>query len=294
MQKTLVIFVLFFLSTVSFAHAFTGMSADELRAEIARLTRVAEHIRAQLRLYGDDPSTVHPGEPINDGQVPSTTEGGPCLHTNLQMSRGDYGGSVSTLQQFLADQGVYSQALITGYFGPATERGVQAWQARYGIVNSGTPASTGYGRVGPSTLHAMHKGCPGGAYTGISGSLHHRAVAKKTKRKKKKGILVEHYTLSLNPTRGIMPLSVTADFTITGSTCTSYLLDWGDGALPISYNSQQSTGCKPLPIHITRTHIYNTAGEHTVVFKTGKAPLTKIQQVSTLPVQVLGLPQTSY
>ena len=52
-QKVLLfIFVLFLIST-SNASASTGMTADELRAEIARLSRVAEMIRAQLIKYGD-------------------------------------------------------------------------------------------------------------------------------------------------------------------------------------------------------------------------------------------------
>ena len=297
-QKILLfIFISFLISTTNVSAA-TGMTADELRAEIARLSRVAETIRAQLIKYGNDPNTVSPS--INNSNPNSGTgtvgnytgAGNGCLQTNKQMKRRHSGGSVSTLQKFLVQQRVYSASLVTGYFGPATEAGVQAWQASHGIVSSGTPASTGYGKVGPSTLQAMHAGCQGGKYTGPSGSLIGNGIS--TKPKKPKGIQVEKYSLTLNPTRGIAPMTVTADFSITGSTCTSYLLDWGDGALPESYDSGKSGGCTALPIHITKTHIYNATGIHTVLFKTGKAPITKIKTVSNLDITIIGAPRTSY
>lgn len=69
-------------------------------------------------------------------------------------------GQVGKLQQFLArDPSIYPEARITGYFGPATERAVQRWQAAHGIVSSGDPDSTGYGYVGPKTRAAMAQGC---------------------------------------------------------------------------------------------------------------------------------------
>ncbi len=275
----------FFISSTP-VYAVTGMTADELRAEIARLTRVADSIRAQLLKFGDDPSTVLPG--VTNPNPIINSGGTACLQTNKQMRRGQSGGSVSTLQQFMVSQGVYSPDLVTGYFGPATERGVQTWQARAGIVSYGTPATTGYGKVGPATLRAMHAGCPGGVYTGPSGSLvDSNSNTINNTSNTPKTIPVERYTLSLNPTKGIAPMTVTADFSITGSTCTSYVLDWGDGSLPVSYNSNKSTECTPLPINITRTHIYNTPGTYTLKFKNGKGPITKIKQVSELKIEAL-------
>lgn len=287
-RNLLLIIIAFVLSTTSVSAA-TGMNADELRTEIARLSRVAESIRTQLLKYGSDPSTVLPGTITTPGAYAGTA----CLQTNRQMKRGNSGGSVSTLQQFLAQQGVYSASLVTGYFGPATESGVQKWQASHGVVAYGTPATTGYGNVGPATLRAMHAGCSGGAYTGSSGSLTGGTTSSSTGGTgitTPKRVSVEKYTLSLNPTRGLAPMRVTVDFSITGSTCTSYLLDWGDNSLPISYNSNKTEDCVPLPIKITRTHIYNNAGIHIVRFKNGKAPITKIKQVSELKVEVIGTP----
>lgn len=63
------------------------------------------------------------------------------------------GGDVSRLQQFLAkDPSLYPEGLVTGFYGPATVRAVQRYQAQNGIISYGTPETTGYGAVGPATL----------------------------------------------------------------------------------------------------------------------------------------------
>lgn len=68
------------------------------------------------------------------------------------LSRDMHNSDVSRLQQLLAsDPSLYPEGLITGYFGALTEQAVQRFQAKYGIVRSGTPDSTGYGSVGPKT-----------------------------------------------------------------------------------------------------------------------------------------------
>jgi peptidoglycan hydrolase-like protein with peptidoglycan-binding domain len=65
---------------------------------------------------------------------------------------------VANLQIVLAkDAALYPEAAVTGTFGPATERAVQRWQAKYGIVSAGSPASTGYGAVGARTLALLQQ-----------------------------------------------------------------------------------------------------------------------------------------
>jgi len=83
-----------------------------------------------------------------------------CAPLTRQLKRGvrDSGmaGEVVRLQSFLArDKEIYPEGLITGYFGVFTERAVQKWQARYGIVSSGDIMTTGYGLVGPKTRSKM-------------------------------------------------------------------------------------------------------------------------------------------
>ncbi len=62
------------------------------------------------------------------------------------------GDDVKALQEFFAqDSAVYPEGLTTGYFGPATLRAIQRFQAKNSIVSSGTPETTGYGALGPKT-----------------------------------------------------------------------------------------------------------------------------------------------
>lgn len=70
-----------------------------------------------------------------------------------QLDLGDRGAEVTELQTYLATNAtIYPSGLVTGYFGPLTQAGVERFQTAQGIVTSGTPASTGYGRVGPTTM----------------------------------------------------------------------------------------------------------------------------------------------
>lgn len=66
------------------------------------------------------------------------------------LSLGMRGDDVLALQQFLADEGYYT-GIVGGYFGELTQTAVQAYQRVHGIVSGGTPATTGYGAVGPRT-----------------------------------------------------------------------------------------------------------------------------------------------
>ncbi|MEK7650243.1 MAG: peptidoglycan-binding protein [Patescibacteria group bacterium] len=70
-----------------------------------------------------------------------------------QLDFGSTGSDVTQLQTYLAtNASMYPSGLITGYFGPLTQAAVQRFQEAQGIVSSGSPASTGYGRVGPTTM----------------------------------------------------------------------------------------------------------------------------------------------
>lgn len=79
------------------------------------------------------------------------------------MDFGARGTNVTNLQTFLASNpSFYPEGLVTGYFGALTRAAVQRFQAFYGIVSSGTAASTGYGRVGPMTLARINSLIAGG------------------------------------------------------------------------------------------------------------------------------------
>lgn len=49
------------------------------------------------------------------------------------------------------DAELYPEGIISGFFGSLTQKAVQRFQVKHGIVSSGTPGTTGYGHVGPKT-----------------------------------------------------------------------------------------------------------------------------------------------
>lgn len=63
-----------------------------------------------------------------------------------------YDGSVASLQDCLTFEGVFpSNVTARGYYGAITIKAVQDFQVKHGIVYSGSPDTTGFGRVGPKT-----------------------------------------------------------------------------------------------------------------------------------------------
>jgi peptidoglycan hydrolase-like protein with peptidoglycan-binding domain len=85
-----------------------------------------------------------------------------------QLDLGDRGSEVTELQTYLAtNASIYPEGLVTGYFGQLTKAAVERFQTTQGIVSQGTPATTGYGRVGPLTQAAINaKLASGGSPSG--------------------------------------------------------------------------------------------------------------------------------
>jgi len=73
----------------------------------------------------------------------------------LTLTIGNKGIRVSELQRFLTQTGDFTYPTITGYFGSVTATAVKKYQCRLNIVCSGTPTTTGYGQLGPSTRRAV-------------------------------------------------------------------------------------------------------------------------------------------
>jgi peptidoglycan hydrolase-like protein with peptidoglycan-binding domain len=66
------------------------------------------------------------------------------------------GSDVTSLQQLLITDNDYPEGIISGYYGSLTQRAVQSYQSKYGIVNTGSPSTTGFGALGPKTRASMN------------------------------------------------------------------------------------------------------------------------------------------
>ena len=81
-----------------------------------------------------------------------------------QLQFGSRGEDVKRLQQFLNAQGFQvapegqagGAGNETDFFGPKTQAALQKFQKTQGIVSSGDPQSTGFGRLGPQTLESVN------------------------------------------------------------------------------------------------------------------------------------------
>lgn len=79
-----------------------------------------------------------------------------CLKLTSDISNGMSGNNVTALQNFLKSKGHFS-AEATGYYGAITQKAVELFQKAEGIVLNGTPETTGFGAVGPTTRSVIEK-----------------------------------------------------------------------------------------------------------------------------------------
>lgn len=122
--------------------------SSNAQAQIAALLRQIEQLQAQLSALS--------------GQATAGSSTG-NLACALSFARnfsagatdGTTNGEVSKLQRFLIREGVYPEALVTGYFGPLTSAALQRWQAANGI----TITTPGIGAFGPKTRAAIRSKC---------------------------------------------------------------------------------------------------------------------------------------
>ncbi len=89
---------------------------------------------------------------------PATTTPSVTPSLARTLTKGTKGNDVTALQELLKkDPEIYPEGMITGYYGALTTLAVQRFQFKHGIVTSGDPESTGYGRVGPKTLAKLNE-----------------------------------------------------------------------------------------------------------------------------------------
>ncbi len=256
---------LIFMPSVSRA-----LTNDEILARINALLSQVQTLQGQLqRIEGGSVGPVQ----TTVGTVPtSTVARGTCFSGTQVLRYGDEGSAVTQLQTFLAsDPSVYPDAIISGYYGSLTQAAVQRWQAKYGVVAQGTPATTGFGVVGPRTLSAMRAHC-GSATTGSATTVTTNAAIARG--------------LVITPEVGPVPLQVTATFSLNGSSCSSYYLDWGDGSAPLVFDAGNAAGCTKDIAHKRATHTYEVAGVHEVTLRAAHGPLSQAPVVGRTAVSV--------
>lgn len=167
-----------------------------------------------------------------------------CPQIGRTLKIGSTGDDVTRLQQFLArDPNIYPQGTVSGYYGALTEAAVKQWQAKFNIVSSGTPESTGFGVVGPRTAAAISLQCSlyAGGGTGGGGSVSP----------------VGGY-IQVSPISGNAPLTVNVQANVnTTKSCTgaAYTLLWGDNTggaqIPVPAGN-----CNQLSQTFTHTYQY--------------------------------------
>ncbi len=251
--------------------AFNFASASQLtQAQISAIINMLQAFGANANTIAEISATLngasyHQGETQTHGGY--TTSGnysvnqagnqtGYCPQIARNLSRGARGQDVRELQEYLKQTGDYTYPEITGYFGRATEKAVQRFQSRVGVISYGTPASTGFGLVGPATRRALSNAC--GFTPNASPATN--------------GLLREFL---VTPKAGSIPFISAVVFSYQGSDCTAFTLDWGDGSTPIIQYPQNSGSCDDYIVKKTARHTYVKEGDFTITLTVRKNGITQ-------------------
>ncbi len=160
MKKIITLLIAF--SFVFSPFATFAQSTTDLQAQINSLLQTIKNLQSQLvSIQNNQGSTKGETTSVGGSNAGASVS---CLTLKNSLYLGlrdsDTEGEVSLLQKFLQSQGDFTHPVITGYFGPATERAIQKWQTRNAVVSSGSPETTGFGVVGPQTRDVIRKfGC---------------------------------------------------------------------------------------------------------------------------------------
>lgn len=139
--------------------AALAQSADDLVKQIATLMQQINAVQAQIGAApAPSASTALPvsaNTPTSLTSAPSAA----CPRFTRTLTRGLRGDDVLALQRYLGDEGLLASDAQTGYFGALTEGALQKWQSTYKIATGGTPATTGWGTLGPRTMRMIDLNC---------------------------------------------------------------------------------------------------------------------------------------
>ena len=254
----------FALLITVFPIAASAATAAELQAQLQVLTQQLAQMQQQR------------------GSAPTL---GACVTITVPIGPGSKGSNVTALQQFLArDPSIYPEGTVSGYYGALTTTAVQRFQVKYNIVSTGSPSTTGYGRVGPKTLEVINSMC-GGSSNNVGAFM------------------------QVSPTSGDSPLQVNVQVTVnTTNSCAAatYTLDYGDQSAKQQIQVPAGT-CQPLQqtyLHTyTQSALYNltlasgshSSGAQVVVQDPGTSDANQAQSSSgTTQTQSPGSSSVSY
>ena len=128
---------------------------SQLQSQIQALQTRINELEAELGVQAPASEAGIDGQTLPERHVGASIPLPSFIQTLSLGSRGD---DVRNLQTFLSQfKDIYPEGLITGYFGPLTEKAVQRWQTKHNIVTSGTSETTGYGRIGPKTRAKLNE-----------------------------------------------------------------------------------------------------------------------------------------
>ena len=82
------------------------------------------------------------------------------------------------------------------------------------------------------------------------------------------------------------PKQLQVNFQVQGSSCTSYVLDWGDGTTPVSAEGTNYNVCTQDVANKQFQHTYQNAGFYTITLKLGHAPISQLSTVATANVSI--------
>jgi peptidoglycan hydrolase-like protein with peptidoglycan-binding domain len=107
---------------------------------------------------GGGSSYFSPASPSSSTGGSGSDQSTPSIIFTRTINVGSKDTEVEKLQRILSsDPSIYPEGTVTGFYGPATQKAVEKFQAKYGVVSFGTPSTTGYGNVGSKTIQKLNE-----------------------------------------------------------------------------------------------------------------------------------------
>ena len=132
------------------AGTVSAATLAELQEQLRTLAMQLSALQAQQGAAAAPPASISSGQASGAASCPNLTR---------NLSRGLRGADVTALQTFLISQNLLASDSATGFFGALTESAVKQWQSNNNIASNGTPATTGWGAIGPRTRAAIAHAC---------------------------------------------------------------------------------------------------------------------------------------